>query len=133
MRVTDDADRVSCARKAAGQKRVIRQNCPNTAHDTEEPAPKRMHMSSRLFARDPFGFSRPGGDLAVQSHGIFHDHIRSICLYKMEKDLVDGIAGIPQDPLCDFHAMLPQNPDAFSGHHGIGITAADDDAPDAGL
>ena len=133
MGVADDPHRIFAVGEPAGQERVILQHCADPDHDPGQVVPQFLHMGPRLLPCHPFGKAGIGGDLAVQGHGVFHDHIGCSGRNIVKKNPVGLVTSRFQDTLRHLDAMLPQDPDAAARHFGIGICTSHDDAADPRL
>ena len=133
MCVADDPHRILRIRQAAGQQGIVCQHRSDADHDPAEITPQPLDVRPCCLSCDPFRLSRESRDLAVQSHGVFHDDIGRSGPDIVKKHLVGLVAFLSQDALRDLHSVVPEDLNPLPADHRIRIAAADDHSPDPGF
>ena len=122
--VTDHSHRAAPLGQAAGELRVVGQHRPHPRQDAPVLVPELVDMSPGRLPGDPPGDPRAGGNLAVQSHGIFQGHIGPLFGNVVEEDEIQPPALLFQYVLSHFHPIFPKLGNPLPRHQGIGVPGA---------
>ena len=105
--VTDDPDGVPPPGQAAGEPGVVGDHRAHPHQNGPAPVAQGLDVGPGLLPRHPLGGPGVGGDLAVQSHGVFHDDVGPPGLDVFEKDPVQPVTLCSEDALLHLHAVVP--------------------------
>ena len=89
--ITDNPHRISAVFQSAGEHRIICQDSSHSHHNSCIFQSLFLYMHSGRFSCHPSGCTCISGNLPIQSHRIFHDHIWFLILDVIKKCFIQFI------------------------------------------